>query len=171
MKKYLLSLILLLSIFSAFSQRTRILNDLKQELVKNKDDNEKVKLYADICEIYGFLNEDSCLYYANRGMELSQKINNPEGHSRMLYSYGIYYLNTGNLPEALKCFIEVQQIAAKNNDKSGMARGLFGTGLLYRNIDIHTAIKHMLKARDIIKSEEKGQLKLIYRIDINLGIS
>jgi two-component system NtrC family sensor kinase len=170
MKKYILLLIMILSIFPAFSQRTRILDDLKQKLAKSKEDNAKIQLYADICEIYGFLNEDSCLYYATRGLELSQKINDSEGHTRMLYSFGTYYLNTGNLPEALKYFIQGQQIAAKNNDKTGIARGLFGFGLLYKSIDPATAIRDMLKARDMNKSEVNGQKQFNDRIDINLGI-
>jgi len=167
MKKFVLLLILFGCITPAFAQRVEILKNLKQEL---KEDTSKVVLCANISEIYGFLNEDSCLYYANKGLKLSQKIKYPEGQARMLYSLGIYYLNTGSLPEALKCFIQVHQIGTKSKDKTGIARGLFGSGLLYENIDPGTAIKDMLIAKRLIKSGDNGLIKLTDKIDINLGI-
>jgi signal transduction histidine kinase len=170
MKKYLLSLILLLSIFSAFAQRTKILEELKQKLAICKEDTTKVQIYADISEIYGFLNEDSCLYYTTEGLKLAQRINYSEGQVRMLYCFGTYYANTGDLPEALKSFIRVQQIAARNNDESGIARGLLGIGFIYKNIDPTIAIREMLKARAMVKTREAGVIKLIDRIDINLGL-
>ena len=170
MKKYILLLILILSIFPSFSQRIRILDDLKRELAKTTADTAKVQLMGDISEVYGFLNTDSCFYYAEKGINLAKNLKFNAGEVRMLYCLGNYYRNTGDLPKALKYFNLTQQIAAKNNIRNGIARGIFGIGLIYMNLDPVIAIRNMLKARELIQSGDNSRISLTDKIDINLGI-
>mgnify|MGYP000280107484 CR=1 FL=1 len=170
MQRFLITLIILITALPGFSQRVKILNELKDSLLSTDQDTTKIKLYADISHIYGFLNEDSCFYYTNRGLELAQQINYEKGEVLMLNHMGLYYLNAGNLPEALQVFIKARKMATKNHDQMGMALNLLGTALLYSNIDPVIAKRDILHARRLTRSEDNRVIKLIDRIDINLGI-
>ncbi len=170
MKKYITILILLICNLPAFAQRTKILEDLKEELAKTTEGTTKVLLMADISEVYGFLNTDSCLYYAEKGLKIAQDLKYTVGEVRMLFCFGFYYRSSGDLPEGLKYFNRGYQLAAKNKIRTEIARGIFGIGLIYENLDPVAAIRDMLKAREMIQSSDDSRLNLIDRIDINLGI-
>ena len=171
MKKYLLILLFLLSTNPAFTQRVKILNDLKQELSASKEDTTKVKIYADISYIYGFLNEDSCYHYINRGLDLARQIDYEEGKVLMFNQLGNYYLNIGDLPQAMQTFIKTRKMATEIEDTKGIISSLIGTALLYSNIDSAIAKRDMLEARQLAKSNNDGVIKPMNRIDVNLGIA
>ena len=170
MKKYIALLLLFVITLPAFAQRIKILEDLKQELSKTNDDTAKVYIMADISEVYGFLNTDSCLYYAEKGLNLAQNLKYMEGELRMLYCFGTYNITKGDLPEALKYFNRVIVISTKNNLRTELERGIYGMGLIYENLDPVASIREMLKAREMIHSGDKDSMRLINNIDINLGI-
>lgn len=170
MKKYIAILIMFGCILPALAQRTKILDELKQELIKTTSDTAKVHLMADISEIYGFFNADSSLIFAEKGLKLAQKLKFTGGEIRMLYCFGTYYRNTGDLPEALKYFNQTLLIATKNKIRTGIARGNFGIGLVYSNLDPVIAIRADLRAREMIQSGDNSRINLMDRIDINLGL-
>ena len=170
MKKLLLILIILPVVSPAFSQRVQIINDLKAELNRTKEDTTRIKIYADISYIYGFLNEDSCFYYTNRGLDLAQQIDYEKGKILMFNQLGNYYLNAGDLPQAMQIFIKTRKMAKEIHDQSGMVSSLIGTALVYSGIDTTLAKRDLLQARQLAKLENGSLSESINRIDVNLGI-
>jgi signal transduction histidine kinase len=103
--------ILYLSTCPAIAQHSH-LDSLKEQVshAVSKDTSRALAL-ATLADYYGFLQFDSCLFYAHQALDLSEKLN---------YSYGRYYSNVaifhglnsqGNYASALQAAIKIRHIA------------------------------------------------------------
>jgi len=103
--------ILYLSTCPAIAQHSH-LDSLKEQVshAVSKDTSRALAL-ATLADYYGFLQFDSCLFYAHLALDLSEKLN---------YSYGRYYSNVaifhglnsqGNYASALQAAIKIRHIA------------------------------------------------------------
>src|ERR1700733_11401344 len=106
MKSFFLFFCFLLTNTVGFAQQT-YLDSLHDQLNKSgKEDTNRVLALCTLADYYGFIQSDSCFFYASQSARLSQKLN---------YTYGEYltYLATfhgfntqGNYPMALQAALD-----------------------------------------------------------------
>ena len=171
MIKYFVTFAMVICLSPVFSQKNIIIYNLEQELVKSKEDTAKVQLLADLSEVFNVYNQDSCLYYCNKGLKLARALKYPDGEARMICALGLYYRGIGDLPEALKYLIQSQKIATEINNPREIGRSLMGIGFVYQEIDPSTSIQYLKKAKENISPNDKHISNDLNRIDINLGIN
>jgi hypothetical protein len=111
MKLFSFILILYLSICPAIAQHSHLDSLIEQVSHAVSEDTSRAVALATLADYYGFLQFDSCFFYAHQALDLSEKLN---------YSYGRYYshvaifhaLNSqGNYASAFQTAISIRQIA------------------------------------------------------------
>jgi len=136
MKSFLLILVFLLIAGMGTAQQTYadslhfLLNQAK------KEDTTRVLALCSLADYYGFVQSDSCFYYASESARLSQKLK---------YTYGEYwaYLATfhgfntqGNYPKALQAALNYLKTAEdlKNERPEVLSQAYYTMGLLNREM-------------------------------------
>jgi two-component system, NtrC family, sensor kinase len=136
MKSFFLLLSFLLMKSAGFSQQT-YLDSLHDQLNRaKKEDTTRVIALCSLADYYGFIQSDSCFFYASQSAKLSQKLN---------YTYGEYltYLATfhgfntqGNYPMALQAALDYLKTSEelKNERPEVMSQAYYTMGLLNREM-------------------------------------
>ncbi|WP_372651481.1 tetratricopeptide repeat protein, partial [Draconibacterium sp.] len=116
-KHILLSLLFAIVVggLPVFGNDTLQIDSLKTA-VKTETNAEKiVDIYIDLSDLYDFTNPDSSLAYAQKALELSQKINYKYGEGTALFLISYVYDQTGdwlpaisNLEQAITIFTETK---------------------------------------------------------------
>lgn len=116
-KIWLITLLITLNINHGFSQITQQeMPKLKQKLQLATSDTDKVKMLLTISSGYRFSNIDSALYYDDQGLSLSRKSGWVKGEARSLSDKGSIFLESGDIPNALKYMLAAQNIVNKVPD-------------------------------------------------------
>src|ERR1700722_3732042 len=136
MKSFFLLVSFLLMVDVGAAQQTyadslyRLLNQAK------KEDTNRVMALCYLADYYGFIQSDSCFYYASQSALLSRKLK---------YTYGEYWaslatfhgFNTqGNYPKALQAALDYLRTAEdlKNERPEVMSQAYYTLGLLNRGL-------------------------------------
>jgi len=111
MKKFSFLLLMLAHFFVVTAQQS-YLDSLKQQLdlAKNQDTSRVLALFS-LADYYGFIQFDSCLFYAAKTGELSQKLNYPFGKFLGYWSTFHGLNSQGNYAKALEVAIDMEKIA------------------------------------------------------------
>ncbi|HSZ85217.1 MAG TPA: ATP-binding protein [Puia sp.] len=111
MKKFSFLLVTLFTLYVATAQQS-YLDSLKQRLTlsKNQDTSRVLALFS-LADYYGFIQFDSCLFYAAKTSELSQKLNYPFGKFLGYWSTFHGLNSQGNYAKALEAAINMEKIA------------------------------------------------------------
>ena len=107
-------MLLMLFNFSIITAQQSYLDSLKTQLnlAKNQDTSRVLALFS-LADYYGFIQFDSCLFYATQTAKLSQKINYPFGKFLGYWSTFHGLNSQGDYAKALRAAINMQQIAAE----------------------------------------------------------
>ncbi|HEX4375282.1 MAG TPA: ATP-binding protein [Puia sp.] len=97
---------------SVVTAQQSYLDSLKQQLnlAKNQDTSRVLALFS-LADYYGFIQFDSCLFYAAQTSELSQKLNYPFGKFLGYWSTFHGLNSQGNYAKALEAAINMEKIA------------------------------------------------------------
>ncbi len=125
---------------SVVSWRDELISEKKLALLKQKEDTSRVNILAVIAYNYAFwpeyYNSDSALYYANKALQLQQKILKSEeyknwgGDEQAHRLFGLQEMlaslmhSLGNYTKALELRLENLNLAEKGNDKFFMVSAL-----------------------------------------------
>ena len=109
--KSLFSLLLILFISGSANAQQSFLDTLQSQLKQSgKETNARVLALGELADYYGFIQIDSCLFYAAQALALAKKLN-------FLYGINLGYMSTfhglncqGNYSEALQALINLQHI-------------------------------------------------------------
>ena len=147
MKSFLL---LILITFSAtcFAQDKAIeIDSLKTELLTSKEDTNKIWVLDALSEYYSWSFADTAVMYAQKELQLSQKLNFKSGEAYGMLDMGNAYTTLGNFPLALDFLYKSLSLYRKLNDSSGMVYALGALGLCYRDQeDYKQAIQNIQEA-------------------------
>ena len=113
-KRFLLFLFLLYS-FAAYAQNNFI-DSLKQALQTQKDDTNKVDIYADLAWRYQWDYPDTAISYATKGLSLARELNFRRGEIQLLNRMGEALAQKGNYPKALEAQLKALQLSEKLGD-------------------------------------------------------
>ena len=103
------------------AQSTQIEN-LKLELRKVKEGEEKVLLFQKIATEYQNNDFTQSLKYANLSLKLSKKINDKNGYGTALKIIGVLYTNNGDYSKALQYYKQAQTIFESIKIKDGLSK-------------------------------------------------
>lgn len=172
MKSFFLLFVFLSTASVAVAQRTYA-DDLHFQLNHAKtDDTTRVLALCSLADYYGFIQSDSCFYYASLSARLSGKLK---------YSYGEYltYLSTfhgfntqGNYPKALQAALNYLKTAEdlKNARPEVMSQAYYTMGLLNREMANYEEAKLQFH-KSIQWQESIGQhMEEVYASYAQMGI-
>ncbi len=121
---------------------------------------DQVNLYNEICDEFERIAIDSSLFYAQKGLQISQKVNYLEGEIKSLNNIGYHYHEKGMYDQALSYHQKALDEAIQNHNKQSEAKSW---NFIAR---VHRSLSNMPKAIDcFLKS-----LNLRYEIGDSTGI-
>lgn len=136
------------------AQQTRI-DSLKQQLTAEKADSIKLQILWEISNLYGYLSNDSKVYYAQQAVLLSMKNRNslPVGsEAQAFYILASSLWWAGNYPDAKEAYFKALQIAEPLTDTLFIGYIYSGIASVERNAgNYREAIKYYTKAENLTK--------------------
>lgn len=144
----LLILIFSLSVsVSQFAQQS-VVDSLETQL-NNLSGEKKVETLDKLADIYQYINTKTSIEFANKGIELAKKINDPKGLASCYGSLGFCYTSI-DINKALFYTKKALSIREKIKFKKGIATSLNVMGVInYYKGDYLTSIDYHLKALKI----------------------
>ena len=117
---------LLLVIGGIGSAQPHYVDSLHYELGKSRDDTTKVDILDKLTVYYAFNRFDSGIFYAQKTLDLSKKINYPFGLFLGLRGFFFCYNTQGNYTKALEVTLENLKITEKiKNEDTHLRSFLF----------------------------------------------
>lgn len=130
------------------AQGQELIDSLILVLSKSNEDINKANLYYELSLIYTKINPNEGLIYANKGILLSERIN--EDSEKFYRTLGNNYLAKSDYPEALSNYFTALKINEKNNNIQGIAASLLDIGVVYINqSDNDKALTYLFKSLKI----------------------
>lgn len=155
----LFSLFLLGFTTTSFSQaNTQSISEILRKIEGETNYTSKVNLYKDLAELYLKQENDSAQFYAQKGIDLAQKIGYEKGEIRNLNILGNHFEHKSNYEEALKKYNLALEIAQKNEDIESFAILYNNIGMVYiKQGNYDDALKLMidaLRAEEVLKNDK-----------------
>jgi two-component system NarL family sensor kinase len=170
MKKIILFLFLFHSVNFFSNTNAHIIDSLKQIFQSKANDTIKVQAYSKLSEMLSASTQDSALYYCNKGLELTKKIDYKSGLGSILNSFGKIYYKKGDYDLALDYYnraIDVLKKVAGNDVKMATVTNNMAIVYAYRG-DNEKAIEYYFKAVKVY--EQYKELALLARTYNNIAI-
>ena len=128
------------------------IDSLKQLLTGHKDDIEKAQIYRELTIKYDRVDQDSALYFADKQIKLSKKINYVEGEIKAYYSKGVSYFRKNVKDSALYYFQKSYDdaLAAQDTIQANQSLGNIGAlNLLLGNYEM--ALESFFARLEVLK--------------------
>jgi len=171
-----ISLILLMAFSCSFSSAQKYYVDsLHYQLNNSKEDTTRVLLLSELGNYYGFNQFDSAIFYGQKTIDLSNKLNYPYGHYRGLKCLFFAYNTQGNYPKALEITLQNVKVGEKIRQEKPEAyiASIYCLGVLNRQMNnFPIAIEQLQSVIKLYKDAELphadmfpaySQLALIYQ--------
>jgi len=154
------------------------LDTLKKDLLKQKDDTNKVNILVQLSQEYAFVANmpDQGLIFANQALELEKQFGNKK---RLAYIYrrtgNIYFERYSNYEKALEYYFESLKLFQEANDQMGMAACFNNIGNIYSTkgslsgdtSDFNTSLRYLNKGLMLRKKyADSGSVGASY---LNIG--
>ncbi len=128
---------------------------LKRELANATADSSRALLLTQLAEAYRDRISDTTLYYAQKALELSERINYPRGEAKALLSLSHYFYNRGDLPKALELGLKGLALAKKLNIRYDQAFAMIRIGNVYMDLgDYREALRYFHETRRLTENTE-----------------
>lgn len=168
MAKLFISAFILLISLSAFSNSESI-TVLRKKAYFDKNDSTRIYNFSELCFTYISINSDSAIFYGKEGLKLATSKKYRLGQRQCYTDLGIAYRQTGNYPEAIKCFLNGLKIAEELHHEKYIINNLSNLGVVYHNIKNYSkAIEYYSKALEYDK-KTNDLLGMSLRLN-NIGV-
>ena len=127
-------------------------DSLKQLLIDHQDNIEKAQIYRELTIKYDRVNQDSSLYFADKQIKLSKKINYVVGEYKAYYSKGVSYFRKNVKDSALYYFQKSYDdaLAAQDTIQANQSLGSVGAlNILLGNYEM--ALESFLARLEMLK--------------------
>jgi tetratricopeptide (TPR) repeat protein len=160
MRKCFIVLFCLMAIFSyAYAQNENI-DSLHRAIDESRPDSNKVNLLIRMAHAYVYSHPDSCYYFSNEGLKISQNIKNKSKEAYCLSLMGAAFAYIGNFPEALDISLKSLRLAEAIKDPESIAEAVGSLGAVYYfQKDYQKALGYFFQALKI--GERTGEKGLI----------
>ncbi len=145
-------LILLFAYSVSLNAQQSPIDSLKQLLIGHQDNIEKAQIYRELTIKYDRVNQDSSLYFADKQIKLSKKINYVVGEYKAYYSKGVSYFRKNVRDSALYYFQKSYDdaLAAQDTIQANQSLGSVGTlNILLGNYEM--ALESFLARLEMLK--------------------
>jgi adenylate cyclase len=152
---------------AVYAQPHELIDSLRNELAKAKEDTNKAKLlYKLAMKMGGQFNFDEAIGYMKQHLELAKRSGMPQ--VKGFHVLGIFYARQSDYPKALENFLEALKIYESDSDKHGIESINGNIGNVYENQkDYKKALEYHLKALKL--AEELGDKEAMSRNQNNAG--
>lgn len=167
MIKYILTTIQILWLGISFANSTKV-NELNDRLKKAKDDTTTLTIYRDFITLYIMDNQDSAIYYINKGIELANKIDDAKSLGMMYNSESRIYQLQGDFTKAKTSELKALEYFYHVDFKRGISTCYNSLGVISAKTgDYKQATSYFLRALKI--NEEIKNIDGIVQNYISLG--
>ncbi|MFH1321981.1 MAG: tetratricopeptide repeat protein [Bacteroidota bacterium] len=164
----LFTLILLSFFVSAFAETQTKVDSLENNL-KTTTIEKKAEILNELAKAYFPISFDKAFEFANKALELSEKLNNKNEEAMALFYLGFILSKQEKYEKALKHFQRSLVIYEKSNNIKKIAMTLFNIGLIYNYWgNYEKAIE--LYQKSLIINQELDDKQEIAKILNNLGL-
>ncbi|MEZ5029255.1 MAG: histidine kinase dimerization/phospho-acceptor domain-containing protein [Ferruginibacter sp.] len=116
-----LSLLLVLPCFAKAQRQFTNVDSLTSELKNAPDDTLKMVALFNLATYYGESNRDSCLFFADQGISIAKKINQPLWVAHFLTEYQSFVaMKNGNLPLSFKLANEALELVKDRKNENNV---------------------------------------------------
>ena len=144
-----LAFTLIVNLYS-HSQNQRVVDSLLLMLETGVSDKNKTDIYVQLASEYQNTDSLKTAEYANKAIELANRINYVEGTIDPLYPIGRATIRKGNYAQAEQLFSEMGNLAGQNDYAKGKAKAFYGLGLNYFHLgDFDKALEQVLQSAAI----------------------
>ena len=119
----------------AQKQGEALIDSLRAELPKMKEDTNKVTVLGDIAFNYLYNDPEKSLKYANECLKLATKLNWPKGIGKAQNTIGTYYKFESNYTAALKHYYKALNVFEKNHMMREASIIHMNIGTVYRPLE------------------------------------
>ena len=148
-KTILLTAIFFCSVIS-FAQDTEQIDSLENLLETDIEDTSKVLILDDLSYYHWNDNPEKANNYAQKELELAQKINFPYGIAKAYCNFGAVCVVKGDYRKAIQHFVNSENIYLKINNQLRLARIYVNLGVAYNNLSVYdTALLYFDKSKNI----------------------
>ena len=179
-KKLCLFFILMFIGSYSFANQYQIIDSLKIELKKAKHDTIRTNLMIEISSSYGYINNDSVLFYSQKAYEFSKKHQSNQISADLMKYYdliigmslnniGSVYNDWGHIDTALQLYQDAFVLFEKYDNNNGMASANGNIGYIYmqNKVDFKKAIYYFQESLKNLESlDEPNSIANTYT---NLG--
>jgi tetratricopeptide (TPR) repeat protein len=113
MKKTILILLFLNSVFLNAQNAQDLIDGLKKDLKANPDDKKRATIYSDLTWYYSNISLDSAMTYGKKAIIESTKLGDSTLISQVYSDVGAVYFRKGNLIDSEKSYLNAYKIRKK----------------------------------------------------------
>ena len=151
------------------SQSNPIIDSLKKALETEISSQEKVDIYNSIAQEYRNQDSTQTAFYADKAIELSEKIGYPKGVSNAYYRIGWATMTKGYYNKSIELYHQALTFAREASYKKGEAIAYNGLGVSYFYLgDFPSALTQHFKSLEI--STELNDKKWMANSYNNIGL-
>ncbi|MGH2648917.1 MAG: hypothetical protein ACRDE8_15170, partial [Ginsengibacter sp.] len=165
MKSIYLFLLLLGTLHFSFAQQ-HYLDSLRKQLKEaTKEDTFRVQALSSMADYYGFVQFDSCLFYATQAADLSEKLNYEHGKFLGYKSKFFAFNCNGNYPKALEQALNYDKAYEQLKEAGRREPGAphYFVGVLYLEMnDYPAAIEKFRETLVLQRMERKSMTEIFF---------
>ncbi len=169
--KYLLLVLLILGSnqLHAQPQGQAAIDSLLEELPRQKEDSNKVKLLDDLANAYSSKDPNEAIKHALSELELATKLGWKRGIAKATNTLGQNYNTISDYPRSIQYFERSLKLYGELGHKMGVASVTCNIGLVYdEQGNYPKALEYLLKA--LLLDEEGGYVQYAANVAANIGI-
>lgn len=145
-----------------------LIDSLKTELPRSKEDTGKVLLLLDISFYSANINPDTGLRYGTQALQLAEKLQFGRGIAEANRYIGINYNGRSLFPRALEHYLQAMKKYEELHDENGVAKTQVSMGLVYMSkSDSANAIFYLQQA--LAKLKNQGKKNMVAKVLNNIG--
>ena len=149
----------------AQKQGQLLIDSLRQELAKQKEDSNKVTLLTILSMSYHYIDPDSGIKSGTQGLELAKRLDWKPGIAWTMLRIGNSYTVKSDYPAALDYLLNALKIQKEIHDKTSLEENNSGIGYVYRDQgDYQKALEYDFNALKIAE-ETNDKANIPHLID------
>ncbi len=149
--------------FTGLGQNVHVQDSLLKQFHELREDTSKVSLAIKIAQDYMLIDPDSVIWYAQKGLALSEKLNYIKGKAVCMHLLGTAYTMKDNYATGLKYIYNSLDLKEQLHDEKGIAAGKITLGNIYKNG------LELTMAMDVFR--EAGQIFESLQDTVNYGVA
>ena len=135
-------------------QGQALIDSLRKELDKAKEDTNKVNIFVSLAQCYDVSNPKEGIKYAELGLGLAKRLNYKTGIAKSYSVMGGLNSLQGKLSEGLQCDSIALTLFKELGNKHGIANGYYNMGIAYEQGNYEEALKDLLLGLKIFEEEQ-----------------